>query len=219
MTSPGFLGRVRALREPRFFGVALFLLSLIPALIAAGSLASDLTRGTRFFGSNPIQRGEHFLGEWALRFLVLTLLITPLRQTLGLNWLAKHRRTLGLFAFTYALLHWLTYVFLDVQLDLRDLIEDIARRPYILIGTAGLLMMLPLALTSTTKMIQRLGGRRWNLLHMLIYPACVLGVIHFWMARKADIGDPLMFAVIFAVLFVYRIWKWRAKKRAQETPA
>src|SRR5262249_2665672 len=162
------------------FGAALILCSLVPAGRAAFSLWSDITRDTRYFGSNPIQEGEHYLGEWALRFLVLTLLVTPVRQLSGWNWLAQPRRTLGPFAFTYGLLHWLTYVFLDNQLDFKDLIEDIMRRPYILIGSASLLLMLPLAVTSTTGMIRRLGGKRWNLLHKLVFPACILGVIHFW---------------------------------------
>ena len=203
---------MRAWREPRRFRLALFMLACLPALIAIAAMASDLTRGTRLFGSDPIKEGEHFLGEWTLRFLVMTLMVTPIRQLLGWNWVAKHRRTLGLFAFAYGFMHWLTYALLDVQLNFRDLVADIAKRPYIVVGTAGLLMMVPLALTSTTKMIQRLGGKRWNLVHKLIFPACVLGVIHFWMAVKADITDPLMFATIFAVLFGYRLWKWRVRR-------
>ena len=212
MTAPGLMARLRAQREPRGFTAALFVLSCVPALMAIGAMASDLTRGTRFFGSDPIKEGEHFIGLWTLRFLIFTLMITPIRQLLGWNWTAKHRRTLGLFAFSYALLHWLTYAFLDVQLDFKDLLADVAKRPYILIGTLALLLLLPLAVTSTTKMIQRLGGKRWNLLHMLIFPACVLGVIHFWMAVKADISDPLLFASIFGALFAYRIWKWRERR-------
>ena len=203
---------MRAWREPRRLGLVIFVLACVPALIAIGAMASDLTRGTRYFGSDPIKEGEHFLGEWTLRFLVMTLMVTPIRQLLGWNWVAKHRRTLGLFAFAYGLTHWLTYALLDVQLNFRDLVADIAKRPYILIGSAGLTMMVPLALTSTTRMIQRLGGKRWNLLHKLIFPACVLGVIHFWMAVKADLTDPLMFAAIFALLFGYRLWKWRARR-------
>ena len=145
MAALGLMARVRAVREPRRFGVALFVLSCVPALIAVAAMASDLTRRTRYFGSDPIKEGEHFLGEWTLRFLIFTLMVTPIRQLLGWNWTARHRRTLGLFAFAYGLMHWLTYALLDVQLDFKDLVEDIAKRPYILIGTAGLLLLLPLA--------------------------------------------------------------------------
>ncbi len=196
------------MREPRGFGPALILASLIPAAYAVFGLASDILRGTRVFGSNPVKEGEHFLGEWTLRFLVLTLAITPLRKILKWNWLARHRRTLGLFAFAYGVMHWLVYVLLDIQLDVRDMVADVAKRPYILVGSLSLLLMLPLALTSTQRMIARLGGKNWSRLHKLVYVSAVLGVIHFWMSVKADIGEPLIFALCFAVLFSYRIWKW-----------
>ena len=195
--------------EPRRFGAVLVFASLLPAAYAVYALGSDILRGTRILGSNPIKEGEHFLGEWTLRFLVLTLMITPLRQLLKWNWLAKHRRTLGLFAFGYGVMHWLVYILLDIQLDMDEMVTDVIKRPYILIGSLGLLLMLPLALTSTKKMIARLGGKRWNRLHKLVYAASVAGVIHFWMSVKADISGPLTFAAIFAVLFAYRLWKWR----------
>ncbi len=114
-------------------------------------------------------------------------------------------------------MHWLVYVLLDIQLDVDELVTDVAKRPYILVGSLGLLLMLPLALTSTKKMIARLGGKRWNQLHKLVYLSCILGVIHFWMAVKADIGDPLMFAAFFAALFAYRLWQWR-KRRSVPLP-
>lgn len=204
----------RTITEPRGFGFVLLAASLLPAAFAVYGLASDVLRGTRVFGSNPIKEGEHFLGEWTLRFLVLTLAVTPLRQALGWNWLAKHRRTLGLVAFTYGLMHWLVYILLDIQLDFGEMVTDIAKRPYILVGSLALFLMLPLALTSTKKMIARLGGRRWNRLHKLVYVASILGVVHFWMSVKADITNPLIFALLFAALFAYRIWKWRAKTAA-----
>ena len=213
MKAADLLARVRAVREPRRFGAVLIALSLIPAAYAIFGLASDILRGTRILGSNPVKEGEHFLGEWILRFLVATLAVTPLRQVFKWNWIAKHRRTLGLFAFAYGVMHWLVYVLLDIQLDVDELVTDVAKRPYILIGSVGLLLMLPLALTSTKRMMARLGGKRWNQLHKLVYLSCILGVIHFWMAVKADIGDPLMFAAFFAALFAYRLWPWR-KRRA-----
>src|SRR5262245_6931005 len=200
-----------AAREPRGFAPALFVIASLPALYAIVALASDLTRRTRYLGSNPIKEGEHFLGLWCLRLLVLTLCVTPLRELLGWNWLARHRRTLGLFAFGYAALHWLVYALLDVQLDWRDLIEDLGKRPYIMVGMGGLALLLPLALTSSAAAIRRLGGRRWALLHRLVYVAAVLGVVHFWMAVKKDIAEPLTYASTFGVLFLYRIVRWRRR--------
>jgi sulfoxide reductase heme-binding subunit YedZ len=213
-----------AVREPRWFAPALLVAACLPAAYAIAALASDLVRHTRYFGSNPIKEGEHFLGLWCLRFLIATLLVTPLRELLGWNWLAKHRRTLGLFAFSYAALHWLTYALLDVQLDWADLKTDLAARPYIMIGMSGLTLLLPLALTSSAAAIRRLGGRRWALLHRLVYVAAVLGVIHFWMAVKKDIEAPLTYAAIFGALFLYRIVRWRLRRSAtaglaQEAPA
>jgi sulfoxide reductase heme-binding subunit YedZ len=130
----------------------------------------------------------------------------------GWNWLIKHRRTLGLFAFSYLTLHWLTYALLDVQLDWGDLKKDLLKRPYIMIGMTALLLMVPLAVTSTKAMARRLGGRRWNRLHRLIYVIAVLGVIHYWMAVKKDITGPVTFAVIIAALYAYRLVRWRARR-------
>jgi len=211
----GPVGRVRALREPRGFGAALLVLACLPAAWAVLALASDLLRRTRFLGSNPVKEAEHFLGEWTLRLLIATLCVTPLRQLLGWHWLARHRRTLGLLAFGYATLHWLVYALLDVQLDWRGLLEDLTKRPYIMVGMGGLLLLLPLAVTSTQAMIRRLGGRRWSLLHRLVYPAAVLGVVHFWMSVKADIRSPLLFATGFGLLFAWRLWRWR-RPRARD---
>jgi len=196
----------------------LFVACCLPAAYVVGAMSSDLLRGTRFLNSNPIKEGEHFLGEWTLRFLVLTLMVRPLRELLGWGWLGKYRRTLGLFAFTYLMLHWLTYALLDVQLDWADLKKDLAARPYIMIGMAALLMMLPLALTSSAAAIRRLGGLRWRRLHRLVYVVPVMGVIHFWMAVKADLSGPLSYALVFALLFAYRIAKWWQRRAAAAMP-
>jgi len=203
---------LRALREPKWFPPVLIVLSCIPAACAVAGMASDIVAHTHFFGANPVKEGEHFLGRWTLRFILATLAVTPLRQLTGWNWLVKHRRTLGLFAFGYVTLHWLTYALLDVQLDWGDLLKDLAKRPYIMIGMAGLLAMLPLALTSTRNSIRRLGGRRWNLLHRLVYVIAVLGVIHYWMAVKRDITDPLGYAIAVAVLLGWRLARWVARR-------
>ena len=198
----------RAIREPKWFSPVLIVLSCVPAVIAIGAMASDIFTHTRHFGSDPVKQGEHFLGEWTLRFIIATLTVTPLRQATGWNWLVKHRRALGLFAFGYLMLHWLTYALLDVQLNWGDLTKDLTKRPYIMIGMAALVLMIPLALTSTRDSIRRLGGRRWNRLHALIYPIAVLGVIHFWMGVKKDISDPLMYAACIAVLLSWRVARW-----------
>ncbi len=204
------------MNEPRFFGRALVALSCLPAVVAAGAMASDILRRTRFFGSNPIKEGEHFLGEWALRFLLITLAVTPLRGLTGWSWLGKHRRTLGLLGFGYAVLHWLVYALLDVQLDWNDLLKDLSERSFIIVGMAALVLMLPLALTSSAAAIRRLGGRRWSLLHRLVYVIAALGVLHFGMAMKKDIRDPLIYAAILAALLGYRIARWlRARPRAE----
>jgi sulfoxide reductase heme-binding subunit YedZ len=212
------VSRVRALRQPRWFPALLVVAACVPAALAIVAMASDIVVHTRFFGSHPVKEGEHFLGEWTLRFLIATLAVTPLRQLLGWNWLAKHRRTLGLFAFGYLMLHWLTYALLDVQLNWADLTKDLMKRPYIMIGMAALLLMVPLAVTSTKNMIRRLGGKRWNRLHQLIYVVCVLGVTHYWMSVKKDITDPLIFALIFAALYAYRITRWLVR-RSSRPPA
>lgn len=201
--------------EPRFFGRALVALACLPAAVAAAAMTSDILRRTRFFGSNPIKEGEHFLGEWALRFLLLTLAVTPLRGLTGWAWLGKHRRTLGLFAFSYAVLHWLVYALLDVQLDWNDLLKDLSERSFIIVGMAALVLMLPLALTSSSGAIRRLGGRRWSLLHRLVYLVAALGTLHFGMAMKKDITDPLIYAAILAFLLSYRVVaKLRARGKA-----
>ena len=203
---------LRDVRQPKWFSAALIVLCCIPGVIAAWAMASDIIVHTRHFGSDPIKQGEHFLGQWTLRFIILALAVTPLRQITGWNWLAKHRRTLGLFAFGYLMLHWLTYALLDVQLDWGELLKDLAKRPYIMIGMAALLCMIPLALTSTRNSIRRLGGKRWNRLHRLIYLIAILGVIHYWMAVKKDESSPTMYAAFVAVLLGWRVVRWLSRK-------
>lgn len=200
---------------PRWLRPALFVVSLIPAVWVAVALASDFFNGTRLLGSNPIKEAEHFTGRWVLRFLVVTLAVTPIRQTLGWNWLQRYRRMFGLFAFAYATLHLSIYFLLDLELVWGDLWADIVKRPYITIGMAAFLLLAPLAATSTAKMVKRLGGKRWARLHRVVYVVVVLGTIHFWMAVKRDITLPLVFALIFAVLLGYRLAKWRRRRATQ----
>lgn len=202
-------------RQPRGFGVLLILASLIPAAWIIFALASDLFYGSRHLGTDPVKEGEHLFGKWTLRFLLATLSITPLRQLTGWNWLAKHRRTLGLFAFSYVTLHLLTWALLDVQIVVSDLVgwadvrTDIFKRPFITIGMTAFVLMIPLALTSTKKMIARLG-KRWRTLHKLVYVSAVLGAIHFWMAVKLDIREPAVYVLILTMLLG---WRWRDDHR------
>jgi sulfoxide reductase heme-binding subunit YedZ len=200
---------------PRWLKAVLFAVSLIPAVWVVVALASDFFNGTRLLGSNPIKAAEHFTGRWVLRFLAITLAVTPVRQTLGWNWLQRYRRMFGLFAFAYAVMHLCIYFFLDLELAWGDLWADIVKRPYITIGMAAFVLLVPLAVTSTAKMVKRLGGKRWAALHRVIYVIVVLGTIHFWMAVKRDITLPLVFALIFAVLLGYRLTRWRRRRMAR----
>jgi len=197
---------------PRWLRPLVFVVCLIPAAWVVFAIASDFVSGTRLLGSNPIKEAEHFTGRWVLRFLMFTLAVTPIRQTLGWNWLQRYRRMLGLFAFAYATMHLSIYFFLDLELAWGDLWADIVKRPYITIGMAAFALLVPLAVTSTAKMVKRLGGKRWAALHRSIYVIVVLGTIHFWMAVKRDITLPLIFALIFAVLLGYRVVAWRRRK-------
>ena len=199
---------------PRWLRPLVFAVSLLPALWVIAAIASDYFNGTRLLGSNPIKEAEHFTGRWVLRFLMFTLAVTPIRQTFGWNWLQKYRRMLGLFAFAYAALHLSIYFILDLELAWGDLAEDIVKRPYITIGMAAFTLLVPLAITSTAKMVKRLGGKRWAALHRAIYVVVVLGIIHFWMAVKRDVTDPVIFGLIFAMLLGYRVVKWRRKRAA-----
>jgi len=171
----------------------------------AYAFISDWKRGTVLLGAEPVKELEHYLGGWTLRFLVVTLAITPIRRTSKWNWVQKYRRRFGLIAFTYASLHLLTYALIDVQIDWSVMIEDVTKRWYITIGMTAFLMMLALALTSTTGSIKRLG-KKWVKLHQLVYAIAILGTIHFWMSVKKDIREPLTYALIFAALLGYRVW-------------
>ena len=159
-------------------------------------------------GANPVSELIHRLGSWGLRFLLLTLCVTPLSVSLRKPKLMQYRRMLGLFAFTFLVLHFLAWLVLDQWLKLSAILADIVKRPYITIGFAALLMLVPLAVTSTRGWMRRLG-RRWHELHRLIYPAAVLGCMHFWWQVKRDIREPLLYACGLAVLLAYRAVKAR----------
>jgi len=171
-------------------------------------IALLLSRGFGLFGQSlgpdPIKFTLHWIGKTALNILMITLLVTPVRYLAGWPHVVRIRRMLGLFAFTYALLHFLVYIVLDQELDFGGLLEDIAKRPYITVGFAALLILIPLAITSTNKMMRRLG-RRWQTLHRWVYAAAILGVVHYYWQVKRDVREPLIYAGILAILLGYRL--------------
>jgi len=166
-------------------------------------------------GANPIEAALNRLGFWTMVILALSLVPTPAREILGLGWPQRLRRAIGVTAFAYALLHFLFYVGVDKFFDLRTIGQDLTKRPFIMVGFAALLCLVPLAVTSTDGWVRRLGYRRWKLLHRLVWVAAALAVVHFLWRVKADARRPLLFAAVFAVLLLARVPGWlRAARRA-----
>jgi len=211
---------VRWVLKPAVFVAALVPVGLMGWWAYTGNLTAD-----------PLKEITHETGDWTIRFICITLAITPLRRITGWNGAIKFRRMTGLYAFFYGSLHFLIYAIADrfaslvdfpqgiVSWDTADrwlasIWEDIAKRPYITVGFTALLLMAPLAITSTTGWIRRLGGRRWNLLHRLIYATAVLAVIHYWWLVKADIRRPAMYGLVVAVLLGFRLWRLRERRPA-----
>lgn len=159
-------------------------------------------------GANPIEKITRTTGYWTLTFLLITLTATPLRTLSGWNWPVRWRRMLGLFAFFYACLHFLTYLVLDQFFDWPAIVKDIAKRPYITVGFPAFVMLIPLAVTSTSNMVRRLGGKRWKMLHRLVYVIAIAGVVHFWWLVKKDITEPLQFAAVLTLLLGFRFIRW-----------
>ncbi|UCH53181.1 MAG: sulfoxide reductase heme-binding subunit YedZ [Pseudomonadota bacterium] len=161
-------------------------------------------------GTNPIETLNRYTGDWTLRFLLITLAVTPLRRLTGWLWLARWRRMIGLYAFFYATVHFLTYALIDQFFDFPAILQDIAKRPYITLGFACFVLLIPLAATSTNAMVRRLGGQRWQRLHRLVYVIAIGGVIHFLWLVKSDIREPLIYAAILTVLLGHRLYyRWR----------
>ena len=177
----------------------IFVNSLIPLVL----LLWDLYH--KRVGPNPLEFATRTTGMLTLVFLSLTVAVTPLRKIFGVNSLVKVRRMLGLFAFFYGALHLLTYVWFDRFFNLFSVVQDVGRRPFILAGMVAFVLMVPLAITSTNKMVKRLGGKRWAVLHRLVYLSAIAGVVHFWMLVKSDIRLPLTFAFILLFLLGYRL--------------
>jgi methionine sulfoxide reductase heme-binding subunit len=183
----------------RWSKVIIFLLSLSPLdYVVWRAFHGELT-------ANPVEFVQHFTGDWTLRFLLITLSITPLRKLLNLPELIRFRRMLGLFAFFYVCLHFLTYIWPDQNFDLAGMWKDVAKRPFITVGFLGFVLLIPLALTSTKGWIRRLGGKRWQALHRLIYVIALCGVVHYYWLVKSDHRLPLLYGAILAVLLIYRL--------------
>ncbi len=191
----------RPTRFPPYGKPLVFCVSLLPLIWLCWLAWQDR------LGANPVETLSHRTGDWSLRFLLLTLAVTPLRRLSGWNWLLKFRRMLGLFAFFYVCLHLGVYLIFDQFFDPSAILEDIAKRPYITVGFAGFLLLIPLAATSTNGMIKRLG-RNWQRLHRLVYLIGMLGVVHYWWLVKADISEPLLYAGLLTILLGYRAWWW-----------
>ncbi len=186
-------------------------LVLVNAAVPATLLGWDAWRHK--LGANPVNFAILTTGMSALVFLMLTLLVTPLRKITGLNWLIFSRRTFGLYAFFYACMHFLIFFSLDRSFSISSTFSEMLKRKYLLLGLTGLLVMVPLAVTSTNAMIKRLGGKRWRALHRLAYVAAIAGVIHYYMQVKADVRQPLAFAAVLAILLGCRlVVYWRRPK-------
>jgi len=185
------------------------LLKVVVFLACLGPLASLLWRyHADDLGANPIEVITHATGDWILRFLLITLAITPLRKLTRQPWLIRFRRMLGLFAFFYACLHFTTYIWLDQFFDWANMVKDVQKRPFITAGFTGFVLLIPLALTSTRWAVRKMGGRRWQWLHRLIYLSASAGVIHYTWLVKADITLPVVYGVILAALLLYRLAAW-----------
>jgi methionine sulfoxide reductase heme-binding subunit len=187
------------MNDTRFSKLLLLVNGLVPLVL----LLSDLYR--KRVGANPLEFVTRTTGMLALIFLVLTLAVSPVRSVFRINPLIKFRRMLGLFAFFYGLLHLLTYIAFDRYFNIKSVPADIASRPFIAIGMVAFFLMVPLAITSTNKMVKRLGGKRWNKLHKVVYVAGIAGVLHFWLLVKSDVRLPMTFGFILLLLLAHRL--------------
>ncbi len=207
--------------------VVVFLLCLFPAADIALKIAGNEEPSLMWswfnydLSANPVKYIEHFTGSWTLGFLAITLAITPLRRVLHLPQLIRFRRMVGLYAFFYVCLHFSTWIVLDhwQQWSWNAIWADLLKRPFIVIGFAGFLLLIPLAVTSTAGWIRRLGGKNWRMLHRAIYATACLGVIHYYWLVKSDHRAPLAYGAIFALLFLWRIGDWLLERRRRGAAA
>jgi sulfoxide reductase heme-binding subunit YedZ len=200
---------VRRILTSKWTKVVVFLLCFVPlAALAWRAFHGGL-------GANPVEFLQHATGDWILRFLVFTLAITPFRKLLNQPDLIRFRRMLGLFAFFYACLHFLTYLGPDQSFNLAGMWKDVAKRPFITVGFVGFVLLIPLAITSTTGWIRRLGGKRWQMLHRAIYVSAVAGVVHYYWLVKSDVRKPLFYGALVALLLLWRLGSWISKRKGQ----
>jgi len=207
-STPGRIGALKAL---------VFLAALYPF----GRLAASAVWFPELLGANPAEYITRSLGDWCLRLLLITLAVTPLRRITGWNWLLRLRRMLGLFAFFYAVVHFASYIAFDHVFDVVEILKDVVKRPFITVGFTALLLLVPLAATSTNAMVRRLGARNWRALHRLVYPIAILGVLHFWWMVKRDVTEPAIYAALLAALLGHRVfhaWRDARSGRAAASP-
>jgi sulfoxide reductase heme-binding subunit YedZ len=190
----------------RWTKILVFAMCILPALLLLRDWYKDA------LGPNPAENIIRTNGNWTIHFLLITLCITPLRRLLRVPSLIQFRRMVGLFAFFYGCLHLTSYLWFDQSFDWREIWKDVYKRPFITAGFAAWLLMLPLALTSTAWAIRKLGGKRWQMLHRLIYLSALCGVIHFYWLVKSDVTRPLLYAAILLVLMLYRGVMWKIKR-------
>lgn len=188
------------MKDTRFSKLLLFINGLVPLVL----LLWDVYR--KQVGANPLEFVTRTTGMLTLVFLMITLALTPVRKITGLNWIVKFRRMVGLYAFFYGTLHLVTYLWFDRFFNLRSIAGDVAQRPFIAIGMTAFFFMVPLAITSTNKMVKRVGGKRWAMLHRLVYVAAAAGIIHYWMLVKSDKRLPLTFGFILLLLLGHRLF-------------
>ena len=200
---------MKKLLSSRWTKVVLFVLCLIPLMILAwhGYLFSK-NGFDEVLTANPIEHITHKTGDWTIRFILITLCVTPARKLLNQPKLTRFRRMLGLFAFFYGFLHLMTWMWLDKFFALDEMVKDVFKRPYITVGMAGFALMIPLAITSTAGWVRRLGFVRWQWLHRLIYFSGLAGVIHYYWLVKSDVREPLMYGAMLTVLMAYRAGMW-----------
>jgi sulfoxide reductase heme-binding subunit YedZ len=200
---------LRKILRSKFIKVPVFLLCLVPlGQLIWRALHHHLT-------ANPIEYITHQTGDWTLIFVVITLAVTPARKVLGVPELIRFRRMLGLFAFFYGFLHFGTWIGLDKFFDWSDMLADVRKRTFITAGFTGFVLMIPLALTSTAGWIRRLGGKRWQALHRLIYLTAVAGVVHYYWLVKSDVRKPLFYGSLVGVLLAFRLGSWLVGRRAK----
>jgi len=190
--------------------VAVFVLALEPL----GRLVTGVFLYPEWLGANPAEFITRATGDWALRMLLVTLAVTPLRRFSGWNWLLRLRRMLGLFAFFYAVVHFASYIAFDHVFDVEVILKDIVKRPFITVGFLSLLLMLPLAVTSANAMVRKLGAKRWIALHRLVYFIAPLAVLHFWWMVKRDLTEPIIYAIVLAGLLGARLFWWAREQKA-----